>query len=236
MKIKIKKGRIPIFLLIALIGAGITASGVLYHVAFIKLLPLYVSLAIMFFSSEGRRIAPLIGSINSLLYAFVDFSYGLYATALSDVLISFTLQMATFILWTKRKDGATTRFRTMKWRYRILLVLGMAVVYVPCLYVNTNAGATAAPLDTFSLVNGFVCPVLTLFAFTEYTVFTLVGAVVTLIMNITMLEAMPDRLPYLIFSVYSLICCAIATVNVWRIYKDQLTRFKTEEETNATEI
>ena len=230
------KDRIPIFILIIIIGSGITASAIAYEVAFLKVLPLYVSLSVMLFASEGRRIAPLIGSLNSLLYAFVDFSYGLYATALSDVLISFSLQMATFILWTKRKDGATTKFRTLKWRYRILIVLGMAVVYAPCLYLNNSVGATAAPLDTFSLVNGFVCPVLTLFAFTEYTVFTLVGCIVTLAMNVTMLQTMPDRLPYLIYSIYSTICCIRATVNVRRIYKSQLARLKTEEKSNATEI
>jgi nicotinamide riboside transporter PnuC len=219
MKKNIKN--IAMTLLILTTAILITMSAIMYDQSFFRTLPLYISLLVMLFKSEANRLAPLIGSINSILYAIVDFSYGLYGTAIIDISVSFTIQLATFILWTKRKDGKTTKFRKMRPHYRFSIVLLMIAIYIPCLRQNQKLGATMAPLDTYAFVDGLVSPGLTLFAFIEYTYLLIIGCTVTVIMNVLMLKETPDRLSYLVYSIYSLICCTMACVNVHKAYKRQ---------------
>jgi len=211
------------YILILLTAAGITVSGILSGQQFLRMLPLYISLLVMFFQSDALRIAPLIGSLNSLLYAFVDYSYNLYGSALSALLISFPFQMLTFILWTKRKDGRTTVFRKMTLKKRILLFVTVVAVYIPCLIVNLNMGAVLAPLDTYSFVGVFATQILTLFAFIEYTWFSIFGSLITILINVLILKSNPDRISYLIYSIYSAICCIRGAVTVYKIHKKQNT-------------
>jgi nicotinamide riboside transporter PnuC len=211
------------YVLILFTAAGITVAGILSGQQFIRMLPLYISLMVMFFQSDALRIAPLIGSLNSLLYAYVDYSYNLFGSALSALLISFPFQMLTFILWTKRKDGKTTVFRKMSPKKRILFFLAVAIVYVPCLVVNFNMGAALAPLDTYSFVGVFATQILTLFAFIEYTWFSVFGSLITILMNALILKSSPDRACYLIYSIYSAICCIRGAVTVYKIHKRQNT-------------
>lgn len=211
------------YVLITITAVGITVSGIISGQQFLRMLPLYISLMVMFFQSDALRIAPLIGSINSLLYALVDYSYNLYGSALSALLLSFPFQMLTFILWTKRKDGKTTVFRKMTAKARVLFLLATAAVYVPCLIVNLNMGAALAPLDTYSFVGVFATQILTLFAFIEFTWFSLFGSLITILMNALIVKSSPDRACYLIYSIYSAVCCIRGALTVRRIYRKQNT-------------
>ena len=206
---------------IILTAVLITVSGIAYDQELFKMLPLYVSLFVMLFQSKALRIAPLIGSLNSLLYAVVDFSYGLYGAALSDVLFSFTMQMITFILWTRRKDGKTTKFRMMKPLHRIILILALVCAYIPALKINMRLGATLAPIDTYIFVSSFVTTGLMVFAFCEYYVFSLIGCFASILLNVLMLKDSPDRLCYLIYTIYSTVCIIRGVVSAFKIYKRQ---------------
>ena len=221
MKKLILNSRTTMIVLIILTAIGITVSGIGSGQTVFKMLPLYVSLSVMLFQSEANRFASLIGGVNSILYAVVDYSYGLYASALSDILFSCTLQLATFLLWTKRKDGATTVFRKMKTQKRILILVFVVVVYIITLIVNIRLGAAMALFDAYQPVGVFTLQMLMLFAFIEYTWFSVFGGIVTVLMNVFMLRSNPDRLCYLIFSIYSALCCIRGAISVYRIYKRQ---------------
>ena len=214
------------YFLILAVAVGITVSGIIYRQHFWKMLPLYVSLVVMLFQSNASRLAPLIGGVNSILYAMVDWSYGLYSSALSALFMSCPVQIITFILWTRRKDGATTRFRRMNKCQRIILVCSIVLAYVPCLILNIRAGATLAPLDAYSFIGGLAVLILTMFAYTEYTYLSLFGCVVTILMNVLLTADSPDRLSYLIFSVYSAICTVRAVFSVRKIYQKQINEGK----------
>ena len=60
-----------------------------------------------------------------------------------------------------------------------------------------------------------------MFAFIEYTYIGIINSVVVIIMNVLMLKETPDRLSYLIYSIYSAICSIRALINVVKIYKRQ---------------
>ena len=221
MERKISKEKVIMLILVALTAVGITVSGIIWGRDYLKLAPLYVSLSVMLFQSEAKRIAPLIGAVNSILYAIVDYSYGLYASAVSDILFSCTLQFATFILWTKRKDGSTTIFRKMTVKNRLLILLAVITVYSVTLIVNLNVGATLPYLDAYQLVGNFATQILMMFAFLEYTAFSVFGGMITILLNVFMLGSNPDRAPYLVFSIYSLICSVRGAYSVSKIYKSQ---------------
>ena len=119
MKRKISNERAVMLILVALTAAGITASCIVSDEAFLKFIPLYVSLSVMLFQSEAKRIALLIGGINSILYAIVDYSYGLYASAVSDIVFSCLLQFLAFILWTKRYGDAEKNIESIKGNTRL---------------------------------------------------------------------------------------------------------------------
>ena len=218
---KIDKAKLPIYSIVIITAILISIAALINEQQIFKILPLYVSLFVMLLQSEGRRIGLLVGGLNSLLYAVVDYSYGLYASALSDILLSFTIQTVAFILWTKRKDGKTTVFRSMRPLHRLLLTLGIIAVYVPCLIVNTNIGAAMAPFDTWVFVNSIITPLIMMFAFIEYTYVGVINCIVVIIMNALMLKETPDRFSYLIYSIYSAICSIRALINVAKIYKRQ---------------
>ena len=221
MKRKISNERAVMLILVALTAVGITASCIVSDEAFLKFIPLYVSLSVMLFQSEAKRIALLIGGINSILYAIVDYSYGLYASAVSDIVFSCLLQFLAFILWTKRKDGSTTVFRRLSVRWRLILVAFVIIVYSATLLINIRIGATMPYFDAYQLIGTLVTQGLMLFAFLEYTAFSVLGGILNVIMNALMLESNPERIGYLIFSVYSLICSIRGAVSVSKIYKAQ---------------
>ena len=224
---KFFRGESPyMYLLILATAVGITVTGIVYDQDFFRMIPLYVSLSVMLFQSKALVIAPLIGGINSIIYAFVDYSYGLYASMLSDILISFPFQIATFILWFRKKDGATTRFRNLSNKWRIITLAAVVAAYIPCLIFDIISGATLAPLDAYTLVSGFLVSTLMLLAFVEYTYASVFGCVITVIMNSIMVVNTPDRSCYLIFSIYSLICCTRGLVNVRKIYARQRMEIK----------
>ena len=221
MKANFLKGRAVMLSLIIITAIGITVSGIVYDQDFFKMLPLYVSLSVMLFQSDALRIAPLIGGLNSLLYAVVDYSYGLYASALSDILIYCPFQIATFLLWTRKKDGATTIFRSLKLKWWAVLIFVIVSAYIPALIANMRLDATLPALDTYVLIGGLVTQLLMLLAMREYTYFMLISAIVTIILNVFIITSSPDRLSYLIYSIYSAICCLKGAVAVHKIYKRQ---------------
>jgi nicotinamide riboside transporter PnuC len=229
MERKLSNERIIMLILIALTAVGITISGIVSGQDFLRLAPLYVSLSVMLFQSEARRIAPLIGGLNSILYAIVDYSYGLYASAVSDIVFSCSLQLITFVLWTKRKDGSTTIFRKLTAGKRLLLLLAVASIYAVTLAVNIKIGATMPYFDAYQLVGAFVTQGLMMFAFLEYTVFSVFGCILTVIMNALMLESSPDRLGYLVYSIYSVICAVRGAFSVARIYRIQNSKINKNE-------
>ncbi len=201
----------------------ITVSAVVFKQSAWRTLPLYVSLFIALLQSRVNRFAPLIGSVNSLVYALVYFSYNLYASALYAVLVSCPLQMVTFLRWRKHKRGTTTRFRSLTGKQR-LMIFGSAILAFILLYLIMSAlGSGYLLLDNTVTLVGIFSTVFMMLAYIEYTVLVIVGNLCSISLYITMLAAHPEQLTYLIFSCYSLFCGCIAVYHVRLNYKAQQT-------------
>ena len=68
------------FMLLGITAIVITITGILVDQSFFRILPLYISLFVSLLQARANRYAPLIGSVNSLLYAAVYYHYRLYAS------------------------------------------------------------------------------------------------------------------------------------------------------------
>ena len=210
-----------IFTLMLITAVGITVTGFVYKQDFFKILPLYIALVAKMLSSKGLRIAPLINGINCILLTLVSFSYGLYASALSTLLVECPIQIMTFLLWSRNKFGASTYFRKLKAKWRISILIFLTLLYILTLFANRAAGGAYILLDTLQAVLALATPFLLMFAFVEYTYTLCLSCITTLSLYILMLAEQPELASYVVISIYSLICAIRGLFNVALLDKQQ---------------
>lgn len=216
------------FCLMGLTAVLITAAGIYFNQSFLRILPLYNSLAVGLLQSRVNRYASLIGSLNSLLYGVVYFYYGLYGSMFSAVLFSFPIQLLTFLRWNKNKWEHSTVLRRLTAKQRILLCAGFAVALIAMWIILPLIGSQYVFLDSLTNLLGIVIYFLTMFAFVEYTFLMIINGVIGIALYIQMLGNSPEMTTYLIYSVYSLICIVIAFFQAKKIYNSQQTEVKNE--------
>ncbi len=202
-------------------AAGITAAGIVFKQDLWRMLPLYVSLAVALLQSRVSRLAPLLGGINSILYALVYFSYQLYASAIYALAVSMTLQIITFIRWSKRPAGNSTVLRTLSAGKRIGIVIGFGAAW---LILNTVTGDRTSEyflLDNTVTLVGIFSSILMMLSYLEFTWILILSNLVSLTLYTAMLPKNPEQLTYLVFSIYSLICAILAARTALKNYRLQ---------------
>ena len=210
---------------------GITVSMILCTPRRLMVVPLYVSLFISLLQTRINRYAPLIGGLNSILYFVVYMYSGIPATAFYALLFSCPLQIITFIRWTKNKRGSSTLLHKMTPKIRLLVALAFAVTWGIVFAVSYLSGSSFAILDTTSSMLGILTSFLTMFAFIEYTVLQLVGGVTSISLYINMITSgRIEQTPFLVYSVYSLICICLAVIRARRLYNEQQLDAKMQNE------
>lgn len=215
------KDNLPRLCLMAVTAILITVTGILFHQSFIRILPLYVSLVVGVLQSRANRYASLLGGMNSILYALVYVYLGLYASAGYAILFSFPLQIMTFILWSRRKQGESTKFRKMSWGCRILVLIGYLTCFAILRMLLQAAGSSHQLLDNLTSLTGILISVLTMFAFVEYTWLMLPSGMLSIVLNFATMQTNPEQITYVIFSFYSITCVTIQFFRVRKLYAEQ---------------
>ena len=215
------KSNLPRLILLAVTAVLITVTGILFRQNLLHILPLYVSLVVGILQSRANRYACLLGGLNSILYTVVYVYLGLYASAGYAILFSFPLQIITFILWSRRKEGESTRFRRMSPLFRLFVLLGFIASSVALGLVLKAAGSSHQLLDNLSSLMGILITILTMFAFVEYTWLMLPSGLLNIALNIATMQTNPEQITYVVFSVYSMICVTIQFFCVRRLYAEQ---------------
>lgn len=185
------------------------------------MLPLYVSLVVGVLTSHVNRYASLIGGCNAVLYALVYFYYRLYGSAAYAILISCPLQIMTFIRWSKNAYRHSTQLIRMTWKQRAVLTGGLALAWAVLYAVLTSLDSSYRLLDNTLTLIGVLATILMLLAYVEYTYLTLASGLVSLVLFLTMCRETPEQLTYLIYSVYSLICCIRSIIHIHALYTEQ---------------
>lgn len=213
--------RILPFVMIVVTAVAITVTGITYGQLWWKMLPLYISLVVGLFQTQANRYATLLGGTNSVIYAGVNFAEGLYGQSAYSLLVSFPVQIATFIRWSKNKYKQSTKFRRMSWRTRgVVGLIFAACMGLTCL-ILTAVGGGYIILDALMMLIGVFTMVLTYLSFVEYSRFMMCTGVVSIILDAVMMADNPARITFLVFSVYSMICVTMQFITVQSLYKEQ---------------
>ena len=218
-KTKIIKASVALAMLIFIIGSAIIIKQPPYMT-----LPLTISVFIMLLQTEVNRFAFLMGGLNSVIYATVDFKMGVYASGWYGLLFSFPLQIISFINWNRRKYKNSTVLNSLSKKARIIIALAFAVCWAAIfviLYIKDNPYAI---LDSTSSLLGILVTFLSMFAYREYPYINILGGVISIFLNTQICINDINRVPYLIFSAYSMICIVVTAVNINKLYKEQRSK------------
>lgn len=221
MKAKLSPASAFLMILMGITCVTITVTGILFGQNFFRILPLYISLIIGFLQSRVSRIAPLMGGINSILYALVYFYYGLYSSSLYALLISCPLQLITFVRWKNRAYGYSVLFKSMTVKARLLTAVICAAGWALLYGIMSAAGASYLLLDNTLTLFGVLVTILTMLAYIEYTYLSIVSGLVNITLYTVMSFDTPEQIPYLVFALYSFVCISMALFRARKLYAEQ---------------
>ncbi len=208
-------------IIIVITGIAILVTGILCKQEFFLMIPLFISLFVMAFQSEANRLGPLMGSMNSLLYAACYIYMGVYLSAVQALLLAFPIQLVTFFRWKKNAYKKTAVFKKMSAKTRIVFLVGVLALWATlagvCYYLNYEY----AILDSILFLLGVIVQILTMLAYIEYTYLWIIQAVIGLFLNVQMVFVNPKETTYLVYGVYALYCVIGAFISVQKFYKEQ---------------
>ena len=208
------KSNLFLCITIAITFILILTTGIVFGQAFWKMLPLFISLVVMLLQAKVNRYAYLLGGLNSILYAVAYFSMGIRESALSALLMSFPLQVITFILWQRKTRGNVTALRKLNAWAITGITVSFALVWAAMFFWfphDETAGTFTVLMDTTTTLLGFITTILTLLRFREYIVTQIVTTPLTLAMHIMiMVNGNTANITYVIYTVYTIICLGMA--------------------------
>ena len=200
----------------------ITICSLIFREDVFVVVPLYVSLFVWFLQSKANRFAFLLGGINSLLYAAVDLFNGLYALAVYDILVSCTLQVITFINWSRNSYGKySTIFRRLSVK-QIIFTTSAGILIWCFLYLILSFFKSGYMLfdNTLTLL-GITHTILCALSFIEYTYLQRLTIVIHLVMYGMMFAEKPIMITHFIFNIYAFICSTKGYIKMKKLYKEQ---------------
>ena len=197
------------FVLIVIFSIG-------FKVNILNVLPLLVSIFIMFLQSRVNRYAFLIGSLNSIFYAIAYFYMTLYSLALYALLVSFPIQIFTFFSWKKNTQNGRTETKSLSLRGRIIMFALMVLIWLALFLIFSAFNSTYLILDNTLSVLGIVTSVLCALRFSEYAILQTASTVANLVLYGFMITNDLSKIVWLIFSLYSATCSILAFININR--------------------
>ena len=201
----------------------ITVFAVIYEQSFIRLLPIYASIIIRMLHSRANRYGYLFGGVNQILYGLTYLYYNLYSSMLYAFLISFPIQIITFIAWTRKSYKCSTRFRALSVRGRLaVLAIGIAAYAVyTMVMLKIEPNANQPLVDCASFILGIACSALTILSFIEYTYLSIVYNLLSLTLYVLVAITSPEMLTYVVFGIYAVTCAIMQFLSVKKIYAEQ---------------
>ena len=188
----------------------IVTTGIILKTHPIKVIPLCISCFVMLMQSKVNRFAFLLGGLNSILYGFSSILMQLYVGAASAFLVSFPLQIITFINWNKNTHNGVTETKKLTNKGRVLLFAIMSGAWVVLFLIFSGFGSPFIVLDNTASVLGVVTTVLCMIRYSEYAILQFIGSLITLALNVSVSLADISNLVSVFMTVYSLVCIAIA--------------------------
>ncbi|MBP3369766.1 MAG: hypothetical protein J6L85_03340 [Clostridia bacterium] len=188
----------------------------------IRVLPLFVSLFVMFYQTDARRSAYLIGGLNAVLYGFIYFFYfKFYGNAITSIFLSCPLQIATFINWKKHAYKKSTYFKRMSNKMRIWIAVASVAFFAVFFVILSAVGSPYAILDNISTILGTIVTIIVLFAYIEYAYLMPIHTAIAVMLQVQAFMSDQATLPFLIMAIYNFYCGINIFITVRRLYKVQ---------------
>ena len=192
------------------VAVAIVAIAVALKMQPLLVLPLLVSVIVGFLQSKVNRYCFLIGAINSVFYAVAYYMMTLYATAAYAFLVSFPLQIVTFLMWNKKTTNNRTQTRKMTARVRVILAVSMVLAWGMLYLIFRSFGSEYLIFDNTITVIGIVSTLLATMRFAEYAFIQVASSSINSVSYAIMAVGDPTKVVWLIFSVYSVTCSLVA--------------------------
>ena len=209
-------------IIIAITFLSIITTGIIFKQQFIMILPLIVSIAVMFLSSRANRYSYLVGGLNSIIYAVVYWLLARPASALYALGVSFPMQIIIFINWSRHSYKNSTTFRKMPTKIRFpSAILYVIVCMAICFITYSKNNSVYSVLDSMSAFMGITVTILTIFAFVEITYLNIISGLISIALDSITMMSRPAHITYLIFSIYSMWAIIMAFININKLYKIQ---------------
>lgn len=173
-------------------------------------LPLLVSVVVGFLQSKVNRYCFLIGAVNSVFYAVAYYMMTLYATAAYALLVSFPLQIVTFLMWNKKTVNNRTQTRKMTARVRAILAVSMVLMWGMLYLIFHSFGSEYLVFDNTITVIGIVSTVVASLRFAEFAAIQVASSSINSVSYAIMAIGDPTKVVWLVFSIYSATCSAVA--------------------------
>ena len=141
---------------------------------------------------------------------------------------SFTIQLATYFLWSKHPSGKATIFHAMKPRQRVCTVLVFIAVWAALYAVLSASGSAYRFFDISSSLLGILISVLTMLAFIEYVPLMILSQFISIGLYLSMMKDNPAQVTYLIYTLFSMVCQFMALKKVIALYQKQKTSERKE--------
>ncbi len=204
-----------------LVAVLIIVFAVLNEQSFLKTLPTLITPVILIMSVRANRYAFLVGAANCVLYTLAYWSEGLTFSAANALLVSMPIQIFSFFVWSRHKDGKTrSKLVTMKPWLLISSIVAIFPVWAGCYFgMGSFFEGNMALLDSFIFVLGILVSALVAFRFVEGQYFNVLSCALNLIMFVLLCIENPSNVNFLIISVYNLFRTVQAAVNWTILYK-----------------
>ena len=201
---------------------GIVISAIVFKQAFIKTLPVCISLFVWLLSSRADRVAFLVGAINAGIYCIGYFMEGVYGTMVSS-LISMTIQAMSFFVWKKNAYKRATEFKKLNGVRRAGLGVGIIMTWLISSFVLYKMGGQEYILDGLVLTLGFVVPVMKMAALIDALPLNLLSITISLIMwvRIVFVNGAIANITYCISMIFTLYMAIRMTIKWLGLYKEQ---------------
>ena len=206
----------PIKIFASMVFVAEVVLALIYKPALLSILPVFISVFILFMQTRVNRFAYLVGAANAVLYAVAYYTMSLPATAAYALLISCPLQIITFLLWQKNTTNGSTATKKMGWLGRLILASAVALTWLLMYLIFKSFNSEYMFFDTTVSVLGIVSTVLVMLRYAEGTLIGFPSSIVSIILYIQMLDSDPSRVIWLIFTVYTLTCQTVTFINMQR--------------------
>ena len=216
------KGKVAYrYVLIAVAAVAMGTAALLTGCPIYRVLPLYVSLIVMYLQVKVSRFSFLLGGCNAAYYGAVYLALGLYGMAMYNAFVACPIQIVTYIRWKNNTQSNETRLKRLSVKTRLLCVLAFCAAWAVSYFALQAFGSEYLILDNTATLISACANVASLLCLIEFPYIQCVSYVVNIALYIQMIQDDPRQWTFLVYAVYALVCVVISAVFLQKQYDRQ---------------